>query len=122
MPFSTVYRGRPLVVLLPLALPLQGADAQTPAVDPAILNLDFEYAEADGRTPAGWFTGGEGYVVRLDSSSAVSGALSLRIAHAGGTTFGVASRALPRSVVAGRTIRYSGHIRTEGIETGYAGL
>src|SRR5207247_6627639 len=41
--------------------------------------------------------------------------------HLGGG-FGVASAALPASAVAGKTVHYTGYIKTEGITRGYAGL
>lgn len=39
-----------------------------------------------------------------------------------GPPFGLASGSLPGNRVAGRKVRYSGYIRTEGVKDGYAGL
>ena len=39
-----------------------------------------------------------------------------------GRAFGVATGTFPVALVAGKTIRFSGYIKTEGVTTGYAGL
>src|SRR5215216_3686976 len=38
------------------------------------------------------------------------------------TGFGVATATFPVTVAAGKTVRFSGYIKTEGVTTGYAGL
>ena len=43
-------------------------------------------------------------------------------APAGGATFGVLGGTLPASEFAGKTIRFSGYMKTEAIDSGYAGL
>jgi erythromycin esterase-like protein len=41
---------------------------------------------------------------------------------AGGRGFGVATATFPVTQAAGKTVRFSGYIKTEGVTTGYAGL
>lgn len=43
-------------------------------------------------------------------------------AQAGPTKFGVAAASFPANLAAGHPIKFSGFIRTEGVEHGYAGL
>lgn len=89
------------------------------------LNLDFEVAPVPGQAK-GWFQGGRGYEVTLDSEIVHSGEHSLRIRSVAGDpqarTFGVATSSFPVEDAAGKTIRYSGWIRTENVEGGRAGL
>ena len=102
----------------------QPAVAQQSASDP--LNLGFEHAGTISPTsPAKWYAGGQGYIVTLDSVSPQSGTRSLRMqataARAQGS-FGVATASLPGALIAGKTIRLRGYIRTEGVNEGFAGL
>jgi erythromycin esterase len=84
------------------------------------LNLDFEYAA--GRGARGWYLGGQGFEVTLDSTVAYSGSTSLRITRVGESGFGVATSTFPIEDAAGKRVRYSGYIKTEGVSNGYAGL
>jgi len=100
------------------------AVAQQAPADP--LNFGFERGGLTSpNAPLKWFTGGQGYQITLDSVAPHSGARSLRIqatANRPPNAFGVATMNLPGNVVAGKTIRLRGYIRTESITEGYAGL
>src|SRR5262245_62401836 len=106
------------------------ASAQQPTALPQSptdpLNLGFERVGVITPTaPAGWYAGGQGYAVALDSVGPQSGARSLRMqatASRPQRAFGVATLSLPGSLIAGKTIKLRGYIRTEGVTQGYAGL
>jgi erythromycin esterase len=87
------------------------------------LDLDFEAAECS----SGWVQAGfGGYLMSIDGSTPRSGRQSLLLQYTGGTrdprTFGLVMQAIPAELVAGRNVRLSGYIRTQGITDGYAGL
>jgi erythromycin esterase len=88
----------------------------------------FEERDAAGR-PSGWYAGGAGFEVALDSTERLEGRFSLRTRWADATPyssdsrkFGVATRTFPVWQAAGRRIHLRGYIRTESIQTGYAGF
>jgi len=94
---------------------------QIELLQPSYLNLDFETSE-NGNV-IGWGTGNAGYEVVVDTSVVQSGKQSLRIRNlTAATTFGVASSSFPVEAVRGHRIRYSGWIKTDRIQRGYAGL
>lgn len=101
-----------------------------PKVEVQFANASFEAIgarRADGTsTPIGWYTGGEGYLLAVDTAQRLDGRFSLRSLRvdtaSGGQRFGLASQTLPANVASGRTVRFTGWIRTENITTGYAGL
>lgn len=104
--------------------------AAQPIADTTFLNLDFEVAPA-GTAPKGWFTGGQGYEVTLDSEVVQSGERSLRMRYVREGrvgedpvpgSFGVATGTFPVADAAGHTVRYRGWIRTEDVQDGWAGL
>ncbi|HYD53468.1 MAG TPA: hypothetical protein VEA99_12605, partial [Gemmatimonadaceae bacterium] len=111
-------------------IPLVCGIATAAAQQPAMVNLGFEESAVRGgrAVPAGWASGGEGFEVGLDSSTRVEGRWSLvsrrtaREAWGPGAGFGVASQFPRVGAAAGRAVRLSGWIRTEGVTTGYAGL
>jgi erythromycin esterase len=90
------------------------------------MNLGFEALSIiTPSAPAGWFVGGQGYEVVVDTVAPFAGARSLRIRPHGVPaegTFGVAGRSVSVPPARGRTIRLRGYIRSEGIKQGYAGL
>jgi hypothetical protein len=99
-----------------------------PYSDPGAFDLDFE-----SPTPKGFYTGGTGYLVRLESTVFHSGRQSLLMKYLsselgrlravlGDPYFGVATGSFPVQIVAGKRVRYSGHIKTEGITQGWARL
>lgn len=103
------------------------AGAGTPAGGQAPnANLGFEVHDS-GNRPAGWYAGGEGYEVSLDSIVPMAGRYSLRSRFLGtgaysGKGFGVASTSYPIALAHGRALRLTGYVRTEGVTNGYAGL
>ncbi|MFP5284190.1 MAG: erythromycin esterase family protein, partial [Thermoanaerobaculia bacterium] len=87
------------------------------------LDLDFEAAECS----SGWVQAGfGGYLMSIDGSAPRSGRQSLLLQYAGGPrdprSFGLVMQQIPADLVAGRSVRLSGYIRTQGISDGYAGL
>ncbi len=116
--------------------PLASAVAALPMPRPsADLNLGFEVDEPKLETPKGWRVsgrgsspsvgGGKGYESELDATTARSGRQSLRVRSTGERgegQFGVFGQRIPASVAAGKRVRVSGHIKTDGITEGYAGL
>jgi erythromycin esterase len=112
-----------LVALCTGNLPALQTVVQQSATDP--LNLGFERAGTISTSPGRWYAGGQGYLITLDTASPHSGVRSLRMQAAATRpqgSFGVATANLPVSVAAGKTVRFRGYIRTEGITQGYAGL
>jgi erythromycin esterase len=107
----------PLAVAVLLSLASAIAPAQT------MLDLDFETRGDDPSLPEGWFIGGQNYEIKLDVAERTSGKVSLRMTHQqvqGG--FGVATSVIPVKLARGKTIRFSGAIKTDDVKTGYAGL
>ncbi len=91
-------------------------------------NLGFESHDAQGR-PTGWYIGGEGFEVVVDSAAPLAGRFSLRSRWTAPTAFrpqagkfGVGTLSFPVARAAGRRLRFAGSIRTEKIDSGYAGL
>jgi serine/threonine protein kinase len=115
----------------PLAEALAALPMPRPSTD---LNLDFEVDEPKFETPKRWYVsgrgspaggGGKGYDLELDATTAKSGRQSLRLRSTGKAQegqFGVFTQSIPASVAAGKRVRVSGHIKTDGITKGYAGL
>lgn len=91
-------------------------------------NLGFEEVRdsAGVLRPVGWFSGGSGYQVAVDTSQQVEGRASLRSRLSGTSrparAFGVATQRFPVALAAGRTLRVTGWIRTQDVGEGYAGL
>jgi len=87
------------------------------------LNLDFESRSDDPTLPDGWATGGQGYEVRIDEGEKTSGKASLRFARKEGQGgFAVETSAIPVKLARGKTIKFSGDIKADDVEGGYAGL
>ncbi|WP_420125202.1 hypothetical protein [Longimicrobium sp.] len=91
------------------------------------LNLGFEDV-TNGR-PDGWgYVGGAGYSLFSDTEVVHGGEHSLRLQYLGNDTFGTSGRALPVEAARGKTVRYSGWIRTasvavtDGAQNPWAGL
>lgn len=85
------------------------------------LNLDFEKASPSG-IAKGWYQGGEGYSVLVDTTVFYSGKKSLCIQRVGSGNFGVATSSFPVETARGKKLVYSGYIKTENLTEGYAGL
>lgn len=91
-----------------------------PYSDTSLFDLDFE-----SPTPKGFYTGGNGYQVQLDNQIFHSGKQSLRMRYTAPPdrrSFGVATGSFPVKDAAGKRVRFSGYIKTEGVTQGYAGL
>ena len=106
-----------------------GAQA-LPNVELRLANASFESSGSrrpDGTSlPMGWSVGGTGYVLTVDTAERLDGRISLR-SHRVDTAssdqrFGAASQSLPARIASGRTVRFTGWIRTANIDTGFAGL
>ncbi len=85
------------------------------------LNLDFEQSRLTGRAN-GWLQAGVGYEVTVDTKAAKLGNNSLRIRFLHQGTFGVGTSTFPVQDAAGKHVKYSGFIKTENVEDGWAGL
>jgi erythromycin esterase len=98
------------------------AFAADAGVDP-YLNLDFEEGQP-GASPRNWYAGGEGYSGVISTGNPHSGAQCLRLSKIDPQSegFGVGTSTFPVAAAAGRTLSYSGWIRTEGVADGFAGL
>jgi len=85
------------------------------------LNLDFE-KNKDGK-PEGWLFAGEGYKMYSDTTTRLIGKNSLcmeRVKEDGKVASAVIIMSAGR--VKGKTIKYSGYIKTENVKGGYAYL
>lgn len=87
------------------------------------LDLDFEIG-TPGAGPRHWYHGGEGYSITLSEDRPKSGGMCLFMEKTDPASdgFGVATGKLPLDLVKGRTVRFSGWIRTEGVTDEWAGL
>ena len=85
------------------------------------LNLNFEMSSFSGDLRY-WYTGGEGYDISIDSSIFYAGKKSLMIAKTAYGKLGVATSTFPIEEVKGKHVTYTGYIKTENINIGYAGL
>ena len=86
------------------------------------LNLDFEDSTPNGM-PKFWMAGGMGYEALVDKTVACSGKGCLRIESVDANrTFGVATSFFPVDFARGKKLRFSGHIKTEDVKDGHAGL
>jgi erythromycin esterase len=96
-------------------------NAQNSSKAHVFLNLDFEQVYPDGNAK-GWFKGGEGFSVFVDSTISYSGKRSLCIKRIGEGRFGVATSSFPVDQARGKYLKYSGYIKTKNITQGFAGL
>jgi C-terminal processing protease CtpA/Prc len=107
------------------------AAAQTPA---APLNLDMEQVSPQTHRPAGWQTSiragapadfRKAYELVADSLTRHGGRYALRLGYTGqppeAGEFGVTSQHLP-ATFQGKTLKFSGYIKTKDVQNGYAGL
>jgi erythromycin esterase len=114
--------------------PLVAGAQSPPTIDVRITNASFEIPvsarAADGTArPSGWYVGGQGYQLALDSTHSIDGGTSLRSRHidsaafdASARRFGVATQSAPVQLALGRSVRLTGWIRTDSVIAGYAGL
>ena len=92
-----------------------------PYSDTSKFDLDFESS-----SPIGFYTGGNGYQVKLDKRFSQSGKQSLLMRYAppppianGGAT---AIAEFPADIAIGKRVRLSGYIKTREVSQGWAGL
>jgi erythromycin esterase len=88
------------------------------------LNLGFEVPILGTDKPKEWYAGGNGYSVHLDTVIKHSGHASVIMDGAALTQrdFGVCTGSFPLEKSRGRTIKYTGFIKTENLTGGWAGL
>ena len=99
-------------------IPVPNGSFETPALPDVVL-----------QTPASWYVGGQGYRLSLDTLQPHDGRFSLRSERTDTTPhdrragrFGVGTQATLPSLSLGRSLRLTGWIRTENVDSGYAGL
>jgi len=85
------------------------------------LNLDFEKHSSDGHAK-GWYQGGEGYNVFVDTTIFYSGKSSMCISQIGSGKFGAATSTFPFEEAKGKSLKYTGYIKTKNVKNGFAGL
>jgi hypothetical protein len=97
-----------------------------PDAEIALVNPGFEYDEnAPAGGPKGWYTyqhaGETSYLFTLDGTISHWGAHSMRIDGVGFQPFGSIAQNVPGSPYAGKTVRFSGWLRTTGTGVGGSG-
>lgn len=87
-----------------------------PAGGPTLYNLDFEQ-------PGGWYPYADGYAVSFDIMQRHNGRQSLKVAGQGlpAESYAFFNQPLPVDA-AGREVRLTGWVRTEGVDDGLAGI
>jgi len=87
------------------------------------LNLDFETSTPTGNA-IGWYQGGKGYEVKVDTTVYYSGRKSLKMVKISSNEngFGLGTLTFPIGDAKGKHLRFTGYIKTENITSGYAGL
>jgi C-terminal processing protease CtpA/Prc len=101
---------------------------------PAALNLDMEQVSPQTHRPTGWLTSiragapsdfHKAYELVADSLTRHGGRYALRLVSTGqppqGDEFGVTSQHFP-ATFQGKTLQFSGYIKTKDVQNGYAGL
>lgn len=111
-----------LLLIIP-SLMLGGCNNQHDSQNRAtsFLNLDFENILPDGKV-VGWYQGGKGYEVKIDTSVSYSGKNSMRIKKVSEGKSNITSTIFPLEFAKGKHICYSGYIKTDGLNDGYARL
>jgi hypothetical protein len=105
------------------ALALAFASTAALAAPVPLVNPGFESKNpGEGGNPEGWVAiqhaGAESYDFALDSGQKHSGTQSMRIKKIGPEPYGTISQVLDGARFAGKTVRLSGWIRTEGVPDG----
>ncbi|CAZ97429.1 erythromycin esterase family protein [Zobellia galactanivorans] len=89
------------------------------------LNLGFEYELRGSETPKKWwYTANSGYTFKLDENEKHESNRSLKLTsnNPKENQSGVFTASFPIAFAKGRTIEFKGHIKTDSVNTGYAGL
>lgn len=105
-----------VLVLLAVACPALAAPI-------ALVNPGFDSKEpGDGDSPKGWYssqhTGSVSYDFALDSGRRKSGTHAMRIKNIGPEPWGTVAQVIPATAYAGKTVRLSAWVRTEGVPAG----
>jgi len=88
------------------------------------LNLGFEYKLQGAESPKKWYVGNPGYITKLDETEKYSLSRSLKVASNSPmeNQFGLFTGNFPIDLAKGKGIELKGHLKTESITNGYAGL
>jgi hypothetical protein len=109
MILSIVRRTVPVLAAMALA-----GCSESPTGPTETLNLGFE--DVTNARPDGWgYYGSSGYTLFSDAEVVHGGEYSLRLQYLGNDTFGTSRRTLPVEAARGKTVRYSGWIRTADV-------
>lgn len=90
------------------------------ALAQSFLNLDFEVVE--NGMAKGWRGGGDGFKFTLDTTGGYINPKTVCIEKTGSGKFGTVASRFPVEDVKGKKLVFSGFIKTEKVERGYAGL
>lgn len=90
-------------------------------------NLNFELGDRKDGVPEGWGGGGETYERTSDTQEPHGGKHCGRIRHTGKDAsdmpdFASFTQNIPAAELRGQRVRYSGFLRTDKVESGFAGL
>jgi erythromycin esterase len=88
------------------------------------LNLDFEYEVRPSEIPKKWYIESPGYIAKMDETEKYSSERSLKITSKSPVEnqFATFTGNFPVTLAKGRRIEFIGHLKTEAITNGYAGL
>lgn len=108
---------RKLIVLLLICIP-------SLVFSQEFLNLNFEYEIKGTNIPLKWRINNTGYKIEVDAKEKASSARSLIIKsnHPTAGQFGGCANSFPVDLVRGKSIEFTGKIKTKNINKGYAGL
>ncbi|MGS2764699.1 erythromycin esterase family protein [Sinomicrobium sp. M5D2P9] len=88
------------------------------------LNLDFEYEVRGSEIPKKWYIESPGYIAKMDETEKYSSERSLKITSNSPVEnhTAVFTGYFPVTLAKGRSIEFTGHLKTESVTNGYAGL
>lgn len=88
------------------------------------LNLDFEYEVRGSEIPKKWYIESPGYIAKMDETEKYSSARSLKMTSNSPVENQIAvfTGNFPVTLAKGRSIEFIGHLKTESVTNGYAGL
>ncbi|MBL7127945.1 MAG: hypothetical protein ISS16_03060 [Ignavibacteria bacterium] len=85
------------------------------------LNLNFEVARPNN-TPEYWSSYNQSYDIQLDDKIFYKGNKSLRLQYLNDNIDGLSKIYLPLYYIRGSDLKFTGYIKTENVENGYAGF
>ncbi|RNL75219.1 erythromycin esterase family protein [Sinomicrobium pectinilyticum] len=88
------------------------------------LNLDFEYEVRGSEIPKKWYIESPGYIAKMDETEKYSSERSLKMTSNSPVENHIAvfTGNFPVTLAKGRSIEFTGHVKTESVTNGYAGL